>query len=90
MQTQEEVFNSIHTLARELKGLARYVQNDLDYMIRNDDTNLELLKEHKAMFIADVKSFTDDLLEVCKDVATIYDETINNYDKIKGRNNGKE
>ena len=87
MKTQEEVFNSIHTLARELKGLARYVQNDLDYMIRNSDTNLESLKEHKAMFIEDVKSFTDDLLEVCKDVATIYDEAINNYDKLKGNKN---
>ena len=84
MKTQEEVFNSIHTLARELKGLARYVQNDLDYMIRNADTNLESLKEHKAMFIEDVKSFADDLLEVCKDVATIYDEAITNYNKIKG------
>ena len=87
MKTQEEVFNSISTLARELKGLARYVQNDLDYMIRNSDTNLESLKEHKAMFMGDVKSFTDDLLEVCKDVATMYDEAINNYDKIKGNNN---
>ena len=87
MKTQEEVFNSIHTLARELKGLGRYVQNDLDYMIRNADTNLELLKEHKAMFIEGVKSFADDLLEVCKDVATIYEEAINNYDKIKGNNN---
>ena len=87
MKTQEEVFNSISTLARELKGLARYVQNDLDYMIRNSDTNLESLKEHKAMFIEDVKSFTDDLLEVCKDVATIYDEAINNYDKLKGNKN---
>ncbi len=87
MKTQEEVFNSIPALARELKGLARYVQNDLDYMIRNADTNLELLKEHKAMFIEDVKSFTDNLLEVCKDVAIIYDEAINNYDKIKGNNN---
>ena len=87
MKTQEEVFNSIHTLARELKGLARYVQNDLDYMIRNDDTNLESLKEHKAMFIEDVKSFADDLLEVCKDVDTIYEEAINNYDKIKGNKN---
>ena len=84
MKTQEEVFNSITALARELKGLARYVQNDLDYMIRNDDTNLESLKEHKAMFIEDVKSLTDDLLEVYKDVAIIYDEAINNYDKIKG------
>ena len=87
MKTQEEVFNSIPTLARELKGLARYVQNDLDYMIRNNDTNLESLKEHKAMFIDDVKSFTDDLLEVCKDVATIYDEAIMNYNKIKGNKN---
>ena len=87
MKTQEEVFNSIPALARELKGLARYVQNDLDYMIRNDDTNLESLKEHRAMFIEDVKSFADDLLEVCKDVAIIYDEAINNYDKIKGNNN---
>ena len=87
MKTQEEVFNSIHTLAHELKGLGRYVQNDLDYMIRNDDTNLESLKEHKAMFIEDVKSFADDLLEVCKDVAIIYDEAINNYDKIKGNKN---
>ena len=85
MKTQEEVFNSIPTLTRELKGLARYVQNDLDYMIRNNDTNLESLKEHKAMFIGDVKSLTDDLLEVYKDVAIIYDEAINNYDKIKGR-----
>ena len=87
MKTQEEVFNSIPTLARELKGLARYVQNDLDYMIRNNDTNLESLKEHKAMFIGDVKSLTDDLLEVYKDVAIIYDEAINNYDKIKGNKN---
>ena len=87
MKTQEEVFTSIPALARELKGLARYVQNDLDYMIRNDDTNLESLKEHRAMFIEDVKSFANDLLEVCKDVATIYDETITNYDKIKGNNN---
>ena len=87
MKTQEEVFNSIHTLAHELKDLARYVQNDLDYMIRNNDTNLESLKEHKTMFIDDVKSFTDDLLEVCKDVATIYDEAIMNYNKIKGNNN---
>ena len=87
MKTQEEVFNSIHTLARELKGLARYVQNDLDYMIRNDDINLESLKGHKDMFIDDVKSFTDDLLEVCKDAVTIYDETITNYDKIKGNKN---
>ena len=70
MKTQEEVFNSIPALARELKGLARYVQNDLDYMIRNADINLESLKEHKAMFI--------------EDVAIIYDEAINNYDKIKG------
>ena len=84
MKTQEEVFNSIPALARELKSLARYVQNDLDYMIRNDDTNLESLKEHRAMFIEDVKSFTDDLLEVCKDVVTIYEEAINKYDKIKG------
>ena len=84
MKTQEEVFNSIPALARELKGLSRYVQNDLDYMIRNADTNLESLKEHKAMFIEDVKSFADDLLEVCKDVATIYEEATNNYDKIKG------
>ena len=88
MKTQEEVFNSIHTLARELKGLARYVQNDLNYMIRNADTNLESLKEHKAMFIEDVKVFADGLLEVCKDVAIIYDEAITNYDKIKGNNNG--
>ena len=87
MKTQEEVFNSIPVLARELKGLARYIQNDLDYMIRNADTNLESLKEHKAMFIEDVKSFTDDLLEVCKDVATIYEEAINNYNKIKGNKN---
>ena len=87
MKTQEEVFNSIPALARELKGLAGYVQNDLDYMIRNDDTNLESLKEHKAMFIEDVKSFADDLLEVCKDVDTIYEEAINNYDKIKGNKN---
>ena len=87
MKTQEEVFNSIPALARELKGLARYVQNDLDYMIRNADIDLESLKEHKAMFIEDVKSFADDLLEVCKDVAIIYDEAINNYDKIKGNNN---
>ena len=87
MKTQEEVFNSIPALARELKGLARYVQNDLDYMIRNDDTNLESLKEHKAMFIEDVKSFTDDLLEVCKDVVTIYEDAINNYDKTKGNKN---
>lgn len=87
MKTQEEVFNSIPALARELKGLARYIQNDLDYMIRNDDTNLESLKEHKAMFIEDVKSFTDDLLEVCKDVAIIYDEAITNYDNIKGNKN---
>ena len=87
MKTQEEVFNSIPALARELKGLARYVQNDLDYMIRNNDTNLESLKEHKAMFIGDVKSLTDDLLEVYKDVAIIYDEAINNYDKIKGNKN---
>ena len=87
MKTQEEVFNSIPALARELKGLARYIQNDLDYMIRNADTNLESLKEHKAMFIEDVKSFADDLLKVCKDVAIIYDEAINNYDKIKGNKN---
>ena len=88
MKTQEEVFNSIPALARELKGLARYVQNDLDYMIRNADIDLESLKEHKAMFIEDVKSLTDDLLEVFKDVAIIYDEAINNYDKIKGNKNG--
>ena len=87
MKTQEEVFNNISALARELKGLARYVQNDLDYMIRNADIDLESLKEHKAMFIEDVKSLTDDLLEVYKDVATIYDETITNYNKIKGNKN---
>lgn len=83
MKTQEEVFNSISVIAHELKGLARYIQNDLDYMIKNNDTNLESLKEDKAMFMGDVKSFVDTLVEVCSDVVTIYDEAINNYGKIK-------
>lgn len=87
MKTQEEVFNSIPALAFELKGLARYVQNDLDYMIRNADIDLESLKEYKAMFIEDVKSLKYGLLEVCKDVTIIYGEAINNYDKIKGNSN---
>ena len=87
MKTQEEIFNNIGSLTRELKGLGRYVQNDLEYMIRNSDANLESLKQDKALFIEDVQTFADNLYEVCKDVTNIYDNCIINYDNIKGETN---
>ena len=84
MKTQEEIFNSIGALTYDLKSLGGYVQNDLDYMIRNSDINLNLLKENKAKFIEDVQEFADSLCEVCKDIDNAYDEAITNYDAIKG------
>ena len=84
MKIQEEIFNSVGALSYTLKSLGRYVQNDLEYMIRNSDTNLNLLKGKKAKFIEDVQEFVDSLCEVCKDIANVYDEAITNYDAIKG------
>lgn len=84
MKTQEEIFNSVGALTYDLKSLGRYVQNDLTYMIRNSDTNLQELKENKAKFIEDVQEFVDNLHEVCKDVNNVYVEAITNYNKIKG------
>lgn len=86
MKTQEEVFNNIGDLSRELKGLGRYVQNDLEYMIKNSDTNLEMLKEHRELFIADAQSFVDDFYEVCKDIDNIFNNCIEKYDEIKKGN----
>ena len=84
MKTQEEIFNNIGSLTRELKWLGRYVQNDLEYMIQNSDINLESLKQDKSLFIEDVQTFVDNLYEVCKDISDIYDNCIINYANIKG------
>lgn len=84
MKTQEEIFNRVGALTYDLKSLGRYVQNDLTYMIRNSDNNLQELKENKAKFIEEAQEFVDNLHEVFKDVNNVYVEAITNYNKIKG------